>query len=69
MKATKPEKKTSDLSAFWLCGFELIPSPLTIARLAQKALLFLTTLVDYTATRADLLTAAQELFGVVKSGG
>ncbi len=37
--------------------------------LAQKGSLFLTrpTLVNYTATRADLLTAARDLFAVVKS--
>lgn len=44
--------------------------PVNIALLAQKGSLFLTrpTLVNYTATRADLLTAARELFVVVKSG-
>jgi NADPH2:quinone reductase len=38
--------------------------------LAQKGSLFLTrpTLVNYTATREDLLTAARELFAVVKKG-
>jgi NADPH2:quinone reductase len=38
--------------------------------LAQKGSLFLTrpTLVNYTATREDLLTAARELFSVVKKG-
>jgi NADPH2:quinone reductase len=38
--------------------------------LAQKGSLFLTrpTLVNYTATREDLLKAARELFAVVKSG-
>jgi len=38
--------------------------------LAQKGSLFLTrpTLVTYTATREDLVKAAQELFAVVKSG-
>jgi NADPH:quinone reductase len=38
--------------------------------LAQKGSLFLTrpTLVNYTATREDLLTASRELFAVVKKG-
>jgi NADPH2:quinone reductase len=38
--------------------------------LAQKGSLFLTrpTLVNYTASREDLLTAARELFAVVKKG-
>jgi len=38
--------------------------------LAQKGSLYLTrpTLVNYTATREDLLTAARELFSVVKKG-
>jgi len=44
--------------------------PVSIGILAQKGSLFLTrpTLVNYTATREDLLTAARELFAVVKSG-
>src|SRR2546421_6208739 len=44
--------------------------PFNIGILAQKGSLFLTrpTLVNYTATREDLLTAARELFAVVKSG-
>lgn len=42
--------------------------PVNIGILAQKGSLFLTrpTLVNYTATRADLDTAARELFAVVK---
>ena len=44
--------------------------PVNIGMLAQKGSLFLTrpTLVNYTATREDLLTAARELFAVVKVG-
>src|SRR5215210_4227687 len=44
--------------------------PVNIGILAQKGSLFLTrpTLVNYTATREDLLTASKELFAVVKSG-
>ncbi|MGZ8153681.1 MAG: quinone oxidoreductase family protein, partial [Burkholderiales bacterium] len=44
--------------------------PVNIGILAQKGSLFLTrpTLVNYTATREDLLTAARELFAVVKKG-
>src|SRR2546423_8312532 len=44
--------------------------PVNIGILAQKGSLFLTrpTLVNYTATREDLLTAARDLFAVVKSG-
>jgi NADPH2:quinone reductase len=44
--------------------------PVDIGILAAKGSLFLTrpTLVNYTATREDLLTAARELFEVVKSG-
>jgi NADPH2:quinone reductase len=44
--------------------------PVNIGLLAQKGSLFLTrpTLVNYTATREDLETAARELFGVVKKG-
>jgi NADPH2:quinone reductase len=44
--------------------------PVNIAILAQKGSLFLTrpTLVNYTATREDLLSAARELFAVVKKG-
>ena len=44
--------------------------PVNIALLAQKGSLFLTrpTLVNYTSTREDLLTAARELFSVVKKG-
>jgi NADPH:quinone reductase len=44
--------------------------PVNIGILAQKGSLFLTrpTLVNYTATREDLLTAARELFSVVKKG-
>ena len=44
--------------------------PVNIGILATKGSLFLTrpTLVNYTATREDLLTAARELFSVVKSG-
>lgn len=43
--------------------------PFNIGVLAQKGSLFLTrpTLMHYTATREDLLTAARELFAVVKS--
>jgi NADPH:quinone reductase len=42
--------------------------PFNIGLLAQKGSLFLTrpTLVNYTAEREDLLTAARELFSVVK---
>ncbi len=45
-------------------------APVNIGVLAQKGSLFLTrpTLVNYTATREDLLMAARELFSVVKSG-
>jgi NADPH2:quinone reductase len=44
--------------------------PVNIGILAQKGSLYLTrpTLVNYTATREDLLTAARELFAVVKKG-
>ena len=44
--------------------------PFNLGVLAQKGSLFLTrpTLVNYTATREDLLTAARELFAVVKKG-
>src|SRR5947207_993755 len=44
--------------------------PVNIGILAQKGSLFLTrpTLVNYTATREELLTAPRELFAVVKSG-
>src|SRR4029077_9084472 len=44
--------------------------PVDIGILAAKGSLFLTrpTLNTYTATREDLLTAARELFEVVKSG-
>src|SRR5204862_4283467 len=44
--------------------------PVNIGILAQKGSLFLTrpTLVNYTATREELLTAARDLFAVVKSG-
>ena len=44
--------------------------PVNIAIFAQKGSLFLTrpTLGNYTATREDLLTAARELFAVVKKG-
>ena len=44
--------------------------PVDIGILAGKGSLFLTrpTLFTYTATREDLLAAANELFGVVKSG-
>ena len=44
--------------------------PVNIGILAAKGSLFLTrpTLATYTATREDLLTAAKELFGVVKKG-
>ena len=44
--------------------------PVNIGILASKGSLFLTrpTLVNYTATREDLLTAARELFSVVKKG-
>ncbi len=45
-------------------------APVNIGILAQKGSLYLTrpTLVNYTATREDLLTAARELFAVVKKG-
>lgn len=44
--------------------------PVNIGILAQKGSLFLTrpTLVNYTAAREDLVTAARELFAVVKKG-
>jgi NADPH2:quinone reductase len=44
--------------------------PVNIGVLAQKGSLFLTrpTLVNYTSAREDLLTAARELFAVVKKG-
>lgn len=45
-------------------------APVNIGILAQKGSLFLTrpTLVNYTAAREDLLTAARDLFAVVKKG-
>lgn len=45
-------------------------APVNIGILAQKGSLFLTrpTLVNYTSNREDLLTAARELFAVVKKG-
>ncbi|MBX3665503.1 MAG: quinone oxidoreductase [Burkholderiales bacterium] len=45
-------------------------SPVNIGILAQKGSLFLTrpTLVNYVSAREDLLTAARELFAVVKKG-
>ncbi len=45
-------------------------APVNIGILAQKGSLYLTrpTLVNYTASREDLLTAARELFAVVKKG-
>lgn len=45
-------------------------APVNIGILAAKGSLFLTrpTLVNYTASREDLLTAARELFAVVKKG-
>jgi len=45
-------------------------APVNIGILAQKGSLFLTrpTLVNYTSAREDLLTAARELFTVVKKG-
>lgn len=45
-------------------------APVNIGVLAQKGSLFLTrpTLVNYTASREDLLAAARELFAVVKKG-
>ncbi len=45
-------------------------APVDIGVLAQKGSVFLTrpTLVNYTASREDLLTAARELFAVVKKG-
>ena len=45
-------------------------APVNIVILAQKGSLFLTrpTLVNYTSKREDLLTAARELFAVVKKG-
>ena len=44
--------------------------PVDIGILSAKGSLFLTrpTLVNYTSTREDLLTASRELFGVVQSG-
>src|SRR5579872_6408867 len=44
--------------------------PVDLGILAGKGSLYVTrpTLGNYTATRADLLTAANDLFGVVKSG-
>ena len=44
--------------------------PVNIGILAQKGSLFLTrpTLVSYTASREDLLTATREVFAVVKKG-
>ncbi len=44
--------------------------PVNIGILAQKGSLYLTrpTLVNYTSSREDLLTAARELFAVVKKG-
>lgn len=45
-------------------------APVNIGILAQKGSLYLTrpTLVNYTSAREDLLTAARELFTVVKKG-
>ncbi len=45
-------------------------APVNIGVLAQKGSLYLTrpTLVTYTASREDLLTASRELFAVVKKG-
>src|SRR5690606_21160713 len=45
-------------------------APVNIGILAQKGSLYLTrpTLVNYTSAREDLLTAARELFAVVKKG-
>lgn len=45
-------------------------APVNIGILAQKGSLYLTrpTLVNYTSTREDLLTAARDLFAVVKKG-
>lgn len=45
-------------------------APVNIGILAQKGSLYLTrpTLVNYTATREDLLAAARDLFAVVKKG-
>jgi NADPH2:quinone reductase len=45
-------------------------APVNIGILATKGSLFLTrpTLVNYTSTREDLLTASRELFNVVKKG-
>jgi NADPH2:quinone reductase len=45
-------------------------APVNIGILATKGSLFLTrpTLVNYTSTREELLTAARELFSVVKKG-
>lgn len=45
-------------------------APVNIGILAQKGSLFLTrpTMVTYTSAREDLLTAARELFAVVKKG-
>ena len=45
-------------------------APFNIGMLAQKGSLFLTrpTLVNYTATPADLQSAARELFAIVKKG-
>lgn len=45
-------------------------APVNIGILAQKGSLYLTrpTLVNYTSKREDLLTAARELFAVVKKG-
>ncbi len=46
------------------------PEPLNLQVLSQKGSLFLTrpTLFHYTATRPDLLAAADELFAVMKAG-
>jgi NADPH2:quinone reductase len=46
------------------------PKPLNLQVLSQKGSLFLTrpTLFHYTATRPDLLAAADELFAVMKAG-
>jgi NADPH2:quinone reductase len=46
------------------------PKPLNLQILSQKGSLFLTrpTLFHYTATRPDLLAAADELFAVMKAG-
>ena len=46
------------------------PPPVALGELARRGSLFLTrpSLLDYTASRADLVASAEELFEVVRAG-